>query len=779
MTINAKCSHCWREYNLSDELLWRRAKCKDCKNEFVIVESNKLIKKEKITIEKSPDLNIKPNIISFILFSNPLIIILVVIFFILLVVNIYIAISVLILNILLFVWENIKYKKEKYILTDRKIIFHNWNLISDNSTEINLDKITEVKVILPFFQYLIFKTGNLYIQTAWAWSSKIRFSNIENTMNIYEEFRIRMQKNGFHLKKEKLVQSEKPHMIWIIWEVFWKIIWTLFVVFYIFLWAISELNWSEDLIFVSIIPIIVFIWLLIYVIFAFLDLRRRKYEIYTDSIYYSEWFLSKHYAFIPMEVVADVENTQTFFSKIFGLHDIIISSAWASNKVVFKNMINWETMINNLRYLKDHIVMSEKDSIIGEVQTADSLIWFKDKIEQPLNFDREFEGHYKMNVAKTIVETLPFLITWPWFLIILIWRLIQLSFTDYNIRKTSIEMKFELFSTKFNSFSIEKITGVQIKQSFVDKWFWTCSIKFWSIGSGTPISFVNIKKTKWLEEQVLAKVWIIKEEKSWDIEIDFSFMNFVKSNIIGVLFMILLFPITIIIYVYKNIYFSANRYKREIYKNYIKTQHWIFFITKKYVLFRHIKWVKSTKYPLTNTWKLYLNVAWEVVIQANTQWQALSNFSKWQWAWIFSNSVDIEYIKNVFDSHDIIDNILNWEQINTEKLAESKQDIINTIIPMILLIIPILFIPITIWFIKVKYWIFEKSRVVYGSWIIYKKRQSILYHRFNFIDLKRWFLNKMFKNGSVNVYTIWSSSVDMSIPNIDNYWEIYELLKKD
>jgi len=41
-----------------------------------------------------------------------------------------------------------------------------------------------------------------------------------------------------------------------------------------------------------------------------------------------------------MESVSDVENTQSFFSKIFGLHDIIISSAGASNKVVFKNMVN-------------------------------------------------------------------------------------------------------------------------------------------------------------------------------------------------------------------------------------------------------------------------------------------------------------------------------------------------------------------------------------------------------------------------------------------------------
>jgi hypothetical protein len=32
-------------------------------------------------------------------------------------------------------------------------------------------------------------------------------------MELYEEFRLRMQKNGFHLQKEKLVQTEKPHIL--------------------------------------------------------------------------------------------------------------------------------------------------------------------------------------------------------------------------------------------------------------------------------------------------------------------------------------------------------------------------------------------------------------------------------------------------------------------------------------------------------------------------------------------------------------------------------------
>jgi membrane protein YdbS with pleckstrin-like domain len=62
------------------------------------------------------------------------------------------------------------------------------------------------------------------------------------------------------------------------------------------------------------------------VVVKYLDLKRRKYEIFTDSIFYTEGFLTKNYSFLPMEKVTDTENTQSFFSKIFGLHDVVVSS---------------------------------------------------------------------------------------------------------------------------------------------------------------------------------------------------------------------------------------------------------------------------------------------------------------------------------------------------------------------------------------------------------------------------------------------------------------------
>lgn len=71
---------------------------------------------------------------------------------------------------------------------------------------------------------------------------------------------------------------------------------------------------------------IIIVSLLIFIALKYMDLSKRKYRIFKDSIVYEEGFLTKYFSILPMEKVADTDNKQGFFSKIFGLHDIIVSS---------------------------------------------------------------------------------------------------------------------------------------------------------------------------------------------------------------------------------------------------------------------------------------------------------------------------------------------------------------------------------------------------------------------------------------------------------------------
>ena len=831
-----KCPECDKEYEIDSKLEWKKVKCSKCENVFTLSFSkNEDIQEKNIEVasddksieennnkkleEKEPDNVIKPHKTSYILLWSP-----VLLFSIITLITFFIALPIwivfLILTALIYMWFNIKYKKEEYIITDRKIIYNYWNLFSDNSVEVNLNKITQVSSILGFIQYKIFWTWNLRIKTAWSDSSKINFKNILLTMDIYENVQWRMRKNGFHLLKDKLVQTTKPHWLWIIWEIFWQLVANFLIVF-VWLWnifAVLGQYSSSDITLFTLLPSILFWIIAIFLLtITYLDLKRRKYDVYTDSIFYTEWFLTKHFSFLPMESVADTENTQSFFSKIFGLHDVIVSSEWSNNKVLFKNMLDWEQMMKNIKYLKDNIIMWEKDVLLWEEKSANSLIWFKDKIEKPLDYDKGFRGEYKMSMLKSIVVILPLLLFPPVFIAAFIAQVIRVLFTKFIVEESSIEKKFEFLSKKHNSFSVEKITWVIIKESLLDKILWTCSISFWSIWSSSSITFSNIKKIEDLEKNILAKIWIKIEEDKKDLPINFNLLNYLKASIgyvivsfiffvialivstfvpqIGLIVVLplglIIFIILAIVYIYKTFYYSKSRFIQKISSNYLESISWIFFIEKDYVSFRNVKWIKSIKYPLTNTWTFIFNVAWEQISEA-----------KWnKWFTILSNKVKIPFVSNVFDTHTYFDNILNESKIDTNVISTAKEDIWNSIFwvvilwiilsiwTLILLLNPLAAIAILIvfiiiiwyvvWTIKVKYYNLEKDRVLFGSWIIYKKRQTILYTKFNFIEKNQWFVNKIFKNWIVKIYTLWSWSVEMLLKNIDNFKEIYELLKKD
>lgn len=769
---------------------------------------------------------LKPHKLSYILLWSP-IIILIIITIAATIYNYFLWIFFAFFTIIIYILYNIKYKKEEYIISKNKIIYNFWNLFSDNSVEININKITQVTSILGFIQNKIFWTWNLIISTAWSSNSKIFFKNIENTMDEYEIIQEKMRHNWFHLLKDKLVQEAKPHWLWIIWEIIWKIWANFFILFIVIVnlisWleeSLTEVNieWEYYQLIIFLIWTIVTISIISTFIFSYLDLKRRKYDIYTDSIFYTEWFLTKQYSFLPMESVADTENTQSFFSKIFGLHDVIVSSEWSNNQVIFKNMTKWEQMIKNIKFLKDNIIMSEND-IIEKIKYKEekNIIWFKDMIEQPLNYDKEFKSEYQMSMLKSIIIILPTIFLPPLFIVALIWQIIKVKFTKFIIESSSIEKKFEFLTNKHNSFSVEKITWVKIKESILDKILWTCSISFASIWSNSSIVFKNIKKTENLEKNILWKIWIKIEQWSKNIPINFNLINYLKASIWYAIFFTILIIIWIILtiispiiwwtifvtifitililfwlkYLYNIFFYNKSRYIQKLHENFFESISGIIFITKQYTLLRHIKWIKTKKYPLTNNWTLYFNIAWEQITQTKNK-QAIS---------ILSNSIKIKFIDKVFQVHDYIDAILNNKVLDKKIINTSKQDIWNSIlwisitfaiilfwsflaisesiIPLIITIVLYWFIAwLIIWSIKVKYYNFEKNRVFYKSWIIYKKQHTILYNKFNFTEKNTGFINKIFKNWNINIYTIWSWSVEMKIKDINNFNDIHEILKK-
>ena len=92
-----------------------------------------------------------------------------------------------ILMSLIYFFITIIYKKENYIFSEDKIIYHNWSIFSDNSVDIPVKNITEVKLVLPFLENILFKTWKIIIKTAWSAQEKTVLKNINNPEEYFDK----------------------------------------------------------------------------------------------------------------------------------------------------------------------------------------------------------------------------------------------------------------------------------------------------------------------------------------------------------------------------------------------------------------------------------------------------------------------------------------------------------------------------------------------------------------------------------------------------------------
>lgn len=773
-----------------------------------------------------------------------------------------IALILLVIFALILGWTYITYRKEQYVFESTKVTHTSGTLFSDNNTEIKIDKVTEVSVVLPFWQYLIFKTGYIAIDTAGSSTSKVVLKDITSPMEVYEWIQDLMRQNGYHLAKDTLVQEARPHILGILWELMNRAFGTILVLLYIFYPLLfsdvsedmnySELAWILDIeLIISAIVGMVVLWVLGYIVIAYLDLRRRKYEVYTDAIFYTEWFLTRHYSFLPMERVADIENRQSFLSRIFGLHDLVISSEWSNNLVVFKNMTEGEQMIKNIKYLKSQITMQTPDMSMANnsawetTVVTDNIVGYTDVVEAAPIYNNEFRATYKMYPLKVFLGSIILMIiavfvgvfasgeiAFSLIMLIVFFSIggiVQYFFTDYIVDTSTIEKKFHFLSKKHSSFTVDKVTGVVIHESILDRMIGSCSIVFSSIGSGSNITFANIRKTPTLEQDILQKIGIYKNvSDKKTLEPRFNFIEYIKHNIFGVVFFSLFIvgaiigislidpsdiptdiPFSptawgygivfasllcaIIRYFYNKLYYSSSWYQQTLYHDFVESISGIVFRSKKYSLYRHIKWLSAMKNPMTSVWNISISIAGQAMLAM----QAQSTNST---LLVQGNSIRFDYMPEVFTLLDIIDSTLKWDTIDSTETASSRQDIGNSVIvPLVLVIIGMVFVYSTagtifaiysaivasliigliVWYVSTKRYILERDRIVSEYGIIYRVRKTILYKKFNFIEKYQGFFGKIFKNGVLSIYTLWSASRDMVLSDVDKFTEIYELLKKD
>lgn len=758
---------------------------------------------------------------------------------------VYPAVVFVVLEAFCYYCLNVSYNKEKYIFFADKIIRKSGTIISDSETELVIRNVTHVDMKLPFIEQKLFKTGSVAIESAGSGVSEIYLSSINKPEKIYEYIQDMLKSNGFSLSKTELVQQEQPSTIGVFFETVGGIagafLFFLYMVFDFGTEGISSVLsdvLSVDIVLLFFGALLVLAAVVLVSAFRFLDLKNRVYNVYSDTITYSEGFLSRNYSVIPIENLSDSTVTQTLIDKIFGLYDVKISCQGSSQEILFKNMANGPKLESNIDEL-----ISKTSSLVGtktqetetaQVQGGVAGEEISRTAQQPayqkhaLDRDTTYTSEHRMDGARSLAPLLvpvPFALIFPPLLVVIVilvvLKVIEVGATKYSVKENNMAKRYNFIQSKNVEFSNEKITAVIFKENFIDKWFNTCSIHFWSIGSAEDLQFRNIKKSEGLYEVVIAKTGIKPQEKIYEMNPSFSLIDLLKgvffvsvASVLGVFAFsagaLLLEPLFIavpviiiagflIFAVYQSVY--QDRVNLSFFENYVYCSRGIFFEEVYFVLRDDIKDISTVRYPFSQSGSVQFNIAGERVVQQGKTTAVISNSFKVDFIEDIGSKdelIDLIFYRNpnAQEVKDIERNIHAFVEESTPVLT-AKPDVSNTLVVggvpavvvtllfviflpsliSLLLILPVVVL-LAVWSVKVKSFSIESYRVVEKSGILYRKQTSILFRKIDHLNVNQGMLNKMFGNGNVSVNTTGSSTAELVVVDIPDYRKFYDKLKE-
>lgn len=692
--------------------------------------------------------------------------------------------------VLLYVYNlNVKFENTFYYIKEGKLIYKTADLFSNKEIDINIKNITQVISTYPFIENKIFGTGHVYIKAAGTSNSAIEFSNLVETKKIYESIEEVMKKKGFSLKKDTLLQREKPNDLAVLIETLKNFSIGIFVLLVVFSQALGFLDINFYLILFFIIGAFLMV---VYAVLNFLDLKHKEYFLYKDTATYYDGFLTKSYSFIPLENISDSELYQTFLDKIFDLYNLVISCQGGSNKIYFSNIKKGKLFEKNLRSLLN----SKKQAKSKKAKKTSKTSLYK------MNFARQITSSFVYGGIIFILGIIGSVIFFPLFLLFLpfivffvilisfIFKLVEYYATSYHILEEEISYNYNFLTSTSIDFSNNKITGIEKTRDVIDLFFKTYSLKIYSIGSKKEITFKYLKDEVVLRE--ILKKFNLKHDLITEKKPFFSFIGFLQSLpllgpvlllafLVSLLFYnnylllayLVIFGVSLVVYFYTIHYYNHSNI--EFRKNYVKCKKGYFIEKTYYALYENVKDIISKKYYLSDKGTLTVNVAGEVLVESGNNSSVP-----------ISNGFNLKYLDDALKLHDSFDKRLGLK--NNKVLKRFKPELKNSILKVSLInivLLPLVFLlPVTIitFFIYIRRYNFfiEEDRLVVERGVLLKRKTTILYDRIDHLNTTKGIFNRWFGNENILVYTAGSSSYELRFFDVLDKAskEAYKLIEK-
>ncbi|MFW6415377.1 MAG: PH domain-containing protein, partial [Thermodesulfobacteriota bacterium] len=533
----------------------------------------------------------------------------------------------------------------------------------------------------------------------------------------------------------------------------------------------------------------------------YLDLKRRTYSIYNGLVQYHEGFLTKKDAIIPVENISNSEVTRNIVDRLTDLYQVKVSCQGAGQEIRFRHLKHGEKFNSTLERLVD-----EQS---GRSETSATPPDSGEARLQVFSFSRDTEttAKYGMHMWRTLMPLLlcyillPVLVyIFPLLLLLIgytVYELVRVRNTTYFLNKSSVQEKFEFFASKSREFSTDKITGVTFRENVLDRYFNTCSIKFWSIGAADDITFRNVPKSEDLQDTVLAKAGIDPGRTLYTFNSEFSLPGMIMANLPSVAVLILLFAagpvlaalyqpafagislfsilVFAVWYCYAFLYYPRSGVL--LYDNSLEFRRGLIVESITHALYPNVKDISTTKYPFLDTGQMRFNIAGERI--KKTQYGEVRT----------PNGFSVYYVPGILNKDDVFDQLLlgrTEQSLQTVRpLMTSGKVASNTVFVVVLasvLLFPLLaLLPlslgIAVWKARRVKYIIEPERVLMRKGVLYRRQTSIIFDRIDHIQTGQNFLNKLFKNGNILIYTAGSSKPELVLKDIRNHTEFHRQLR--
>jgi uncharacterized membrane protein YdbT with pleckstrin-like domain len=665
------------------------------------------------------------------------------------------------------------HRKESYEFHSDRLVAHRGGLVSDSTSELDIRNITHVRVRLPWPRYALFGIGDVKVESAGSASSQVHLRHVPEPEKVGERLKELMRANGYSLKEENLLHEENPDPVGVLIEVA----------------GFSVVGLFASLFFLG--PLLVepigavcialpgLLWGGFFLVLRYLDMRRRTYQVYDDMVVYTEGFLTRDNAFMPGENLADAATKQTFWDRILGLYDVAVSCQGSSSEVKFRRLKRGNELSDAIDTLVERSSLAPRPTegkVDGDADEVAEVVPGRAPTAAVAAEDA-WTADLVPDRRRALVGLV---VLFPLFLFPPIWLLIAFSvvmktfYTRFEVRPNSIKSEFKAMSSDIREFTYDKITGVVVRKSFVDDFFGTVNVKLWSIGSPKPLELFAIREDTINLPALLRQCGIGGTEVLVDESAKFSLVAWARSVVAnlgwvcphGVLWGFVYYPKQVL----------------QWFDDHVVVQSGVIVRERIYAPYAHIKKVRLTQYPGSDLGWVRVFVAGETRTENKNGQQGPP----------VQNMATAYFIDGIEEKRSRLDAILRGARPD-DPAPEPVEAVIETgvsvpravggLLLVSIIILPlVLFLPITLpWTaLSVSRWRIrlESDRVVFSGGLVYKWQESVLLDRVDSINQAQGFVDKLFGNGKVTLFTAGSSRPDLALTYLPDHTVLYDAIRE-